>query len=61
MGAAQLQRALGRQVRMKRTPQLEFAVDPAVIAGGKVDDVLRKIRADDDAGDGSDGPAGPER
>jgi len=57
----QLQRALGRQVRMKRTPQLEFAVDPAVIAGGKVDDVLRKIRADDDAGDGSDGPAGPER
>ena len=31
---AQLQRALGRQVRMKRTPQLEFAVDPAVVAGG---------------------------
>ena len=31
---AQLQRAVGRQVRMKRTPQLEFAVDPAVVAGG---------------------------
>jgi ribosome-binding factor A len=40
----QLQRALGRQVRMKRTPQLEFAVDPAVVAGGRVDDVLRRIR-----------------
>ncbi|HEX3946147.1 MAG TPA: 30S ribosome-binding factor RbfA, partial [Acidimicrobiales bacterium] len=48
----QLQRALGRQVRMKRTPQLEFAVDPAVVAGGRVDDVLRRIR---DTG-GSDQP-----
>ncbi len=40
----QLQRALGRQVRMKRTPQLEFAVDPAVVAGSRVEDVLRRIR-----------------
>jgi ribosome-binding factor A len=41
---AQLQREVGRQVRMKRTPQLEFAVDPAVVAGGRVDDALRRIR-----------------
>jgi ribosome-binding factor A len=40
----QLQRALGRPVRMKRTPQLEFAVDPAVVAGSRVEDVLRRIR-----------------
>jgi len=40
----QLQRAVGRQVRMKRTPQLEFMVDPAVVAGGKVEEVLRRIR-----------------
>ena len=52
---AQLQRALGRQVRMKRTPQLEFAVDPAVVAGGRVDDVLRRIRDTDPAG----GPGQP--
>jgi len=50
----QLQRVLGRQVRMKRTPQLEFAVDPAVVAGGRVEDALRRIRnstesADEDA------------
>jgi ribosome-binding factor A len=51
----QLQRALGRQVRMKRTPLLEFAVDPAVVAGGRVDDVLRRIRDTDPAG-GSDDP-----
>jgi ribosome-binding factor A len=40
----QLQREVGRQVRMKRTPQLDFAVDPAVVAGGRVDDALRRIR-----------------
>jgi ribosome-binding factor A len=40
----QLQRAVGRQVRMKRTPQLEFLVDPAVVAGGRVEEVLRRIR-----------------
>ena len=51
----QLQRALGRQVRMKRTPLLEFAVDPAVVAGGRVDDVLRRIRDTDPAG----GPGQP--
>ena len=56
----QLQRAVGRQVRMKRTPQLEFAVDPAVVAGGRVEDALRRIRsseepADDDAAPGGDG------
>ena len=45
---AQLQRTLGRQIRMKRTPQLEFAVDPAVVAGSKVEDVLRRIRDKED-------------
>lgn len=39
----QLQQQVGRQVRMKRTPQLEFAVDPAVVAGERVDDVLRRL------------------
>ena len=60
---AQLQRALGRQMRMKRTPLLEFAVDPAVVAGSRVDEVLRRIRSDEvDEPDGPDDPAaGPDR
>ncbi len=61
---AQLQRALGRQVRMKRTPQLEFAVDPAVVAGGRVEDVLRRIRdseAGAEAGEAPEGSGGPDR
>lgn len=52
----QLQRTMGRQVRMKRTPTLEFAVDPAVVAGGRVEDVLRRIR--DDGPSDDDGPTG---
>jgi ribosome-binding factor A len=53
---AQLQRALGSQVRMKRTPQLEFAVDPAVLSGSRVEDVLRRIREQErDPGETDDG------
>ena len=53
---------LGRQVRMKRTPQLEFAVDPAVVAGGRVEDVLRRIRDDGTTGRRATADAGgPER
>lgn len=39
----QLQQAIGRQVRLKRTPQLAFAADPAVAAGHRVEEVLRHI------------------
>ncbi len=46
---AQLQRAVGRQVRMKRTPLLEFAVDPAVIAGERLESRLRRIRQSESA------------
>ncbi len=38
-----LQRSMGRQVRMKRTPLLAFELDPAVVAGDRVEDVLRRI------------------
>jgi ribosome-binding factor A len=39
-----LQAAVGRQVRMKHTPQLSFAPDPAVVAGERVEAVLRALR-----------------
>ena len=39
----QLQRHVGRQVRMKRTPALPFAADPAVSAGARVEEVLRRL------------------
>ena len=43
-----LQATLGRQVRMKRTPQLVFVLDPAVVAGDRVDDALRRLRGGPD-------------
>ena len=38
-----LQAAIGRQMRIKRTPQLSFAVDPAILSGNRIEDLLRTI------------------
>jgi ribosome-binding factor A len=38
-----LQATIGRAVRMKRTPMLEFLPDPAVEAGNRVEEALRRI------------------
>jgi ribosome-binding factor A len=46
-----LQAEVAQQVRFKRTPQLSFAVDPAVSTGQRVEDLLREIRSRED-GDG---------
>ena len=61
---AQLQQAVARQTRMKRTPLLEFSADPAVIAGGRVEEVLRRIRGEESGtheGTGAGGPDEPGR
>ena len=47
-----LQQAIGRQVRMKRTPQLAFAADPAVAAGNRIEEVLRHLHDRDPAAHG---------
>jgi ribosome-binding factor A len=41
---AQLQRTIGREVRMKRTPLLVFESDPAVAHGLRVEEILRTLR-----------------
>ena len=38
-----LQGAIAGQVRLKRTPQLAFAADPAVASGNRVEDILRTL------------------
>jgi ribosome-binding factor A len=43
----QLQACLGREVRLKRTPRLEFIADPAITAGQRVDEVLRRLGPQD--------------
>ena len=42
-----LQSAVGRQLRLKRTPQLSFDVDPAITTGSRIEDILRGLRDDD--------------
>ncbi len=46
-----LQGQIARQTRLKRTPQLSFVVDPGVTSGWRIEDVLRGLGADHDAGD----------
>jgi len=50
----QLQGAIARQVRMKRTPQLVFEADPGVAHGQRVEEILRRLHAG-----GSPAPGGP--
>jgi len=38
-----LQAAIAAQVRLKRTPLLDFAADPAVAAGNRIEDIIRGL------------------
>lgn len=38
-----LQRVIGREVRMKYTPTLEFEIDAGVTGGERIDEILRGI------------------
>jgi ribosome-binding factor A len=38
-----LQAAIGHEVRLKRTPKLRFAADPAVAAGARIEEILRRL------------------
>ena len=49
-GRVALQAAIGRQVRMKRTPLLTFAADPAIATGSRIEDILRSLPTDEDGG-----------
>ena len=42
--AKRLQTVIASQVRMKYTPQLEFAIDPGVAGGERIDAILRSIQ-----------------
>ena len=47
---AGLQHDIGSQVRMKRTPLLSFAADPAVAQGVRVEEILRRLHAEQAVG-----------
>ena len=43
-----LQSVINRQVRMKYTPHLVFREDPAIRTGERVDEILRRLRSEDE-------------
>ncbi len=52
-----LQATVARQVRLKWTPTLSFVVDPAVVDGLRVEEILRRLHARDDGTGTADGTA----
>jgi ribosome-binding factor A len=46
-----LQAEIGRQVRLKRTPLLSFAADPAVASGNRIEEILRDLDRSGGLGD----------
>jgi ribosome-binding factor A len=45
--APHLRAELGRQVRLKYTPQLTFREDPAVAAADRIETIIRELHRDD--------------
>jgi len=57
-----VQRAIANQAKLRKTPEVVFAFDPAVRAGAKIDSILATldIPADDEAAAAEDLPADDE-
>ena len=61
--APRLRAALGREIRTKYTPQLEFKPDQGVIQGERIEAILRKLNEDavtDEDADAATGPGEPD-
>lgn len=46
--ARRLQSAIGREVRLKYTPALEFAIDPGISGGERIDEILRGLSQEEE-------------
>ncbi|HEX6221338.1 MAG TPA: 30S ribosome-binding factor RbfA [Acidimicrobiia bacterium] len=46
--AKRLQAVIGAQVRMKYTPTLEFALDPGITGGERMEQILRGLREEEE-------------
>jgi len=47
-----LQKLIGLQMTIKRTPRLTFRADPAIATGTRVEELLRGLHAEDEAAPG---------
>jgi ribosome-binding factor A len=46
--ARRLQSVIGAEVRLKYTPALEFAIDPGISGGEKIDEILRGLQQEEE-------------
>ena len=53
-----LQAAIGREMRLKRTPELTFAADPARAVGTRVEEILRGLGQSPSPAEGDAGRGG---
>ena len=44
----QIQGQVNAQTKMKRTPKLDFRIDPAVRSGESVEEIIRRLHAEDE-------------
>lgn len=49
---AHLRQAIGRQVRLKVTPELEFQVDDTIVRSQRIDEIIERIHEGQDEPDG---------
>ncbi len=54
-----LRGVVGRQMRIRQVPRLEFAVDPGIVSGQRIEDILREIHHREASTDESGGVVDP--
>jgi ribosome-binding factor A len=54
-----LQKLIGLQMTIKRTPRLTFQADPAIVAGSRVEELLRGLQRESEGDDSGENEAEP--
>jgi ribosome-binding factor A len=49
--APHLRGVLGRQLRIRQVPRLVFEVDPGIVSGQRIEEILREIHHDEGSGE----------
>jgi ribosome-binding factor A len=58
--APHLRGVLGRAMRIRQVPRLAFRVDPAIVSGQRIEEILRGIRQSAPTSDEANGAGGEE-
>ncbi len=59
--AKPMRRSIGSEARLRKTPEVEFVIDPAVRAGARVENILASLDIDQDDPENQDAPESDPR